>query len=40
VELVNRLGGQVVACAFVIELGALQGRARLSPHPIFSLLQY
>ena len=40
VELVNRLGGQVVACAFVIELTTLKGRDRLSPHPVSSLIQY
>jgi len=40
VELVQRLGGEVVACAFVIELAALKGRQRLQPHPVFSLIQY
>jgi len=40
VELVERLGGEVVACAFVIELTALRGRQRLQPHPVASLLQY
>lgn len=40
VELVERLGGAVVACAFVIELRGLNGRERLQPHPVFSLLEY
>ena len=40
VELVSRLGGQVVACAFVIELATLKGRDRLFPHPVASLIQY
>jgi adenine phosphoribosyltransferase len=40
IELVSRLDGQVVACAFVIELTALNGRARLRPHAVSSLLQY
>jgi adenine phosphoribosyltransferase len=40
VELVERLGGEVVACTFVIELGFLGGRERLRPHPIFSLIRY
>ncbi|HYD48797.1 MAG TPA: adenine phosphoribosyltransferase [Terriglobales bacterium] len=40
IELVERLGGEVVACAFVIELSFLGGRARLSPHPVTTLLQY
>jgi adenine phosphoribosyltransferase len=40
VRLVRRLGGQVVGCAFVVELGALNGRARLEGVNITSLLQY
>lgn len=39
-ELVERLGGKVVACAFVIELTSLAGRARLAPHRVLSLIQY
>jgi adenine phosphoribosyltransferase len=40
VDLVGRLGGEVVACAFVIELAALRGRERLEPVEVFSLLRY
>jgi adenine phosphoribosyltransferase len=40
VELVQRLGGAVVACAFIVELSALNGRERVRPHPVFSLVQY
>ncbi len=40
VELVDRLGGQIVACTFVIELATLKGRERLHPHPVSSLIQY
>lgn len=40
VELVERLGGEVVACAFVIELAALGGRDRLQRHEVFSLVRY
>ena len=40
VELVDRLGGEVVACAFVIELAALRGRDRLQRHEVFSLVRY
>ncbi|MCX8072973.1 MAG: adenine phosphoribosyltransferase [Candidatus Binatia bacterium] len=39
-ELVERLGGEVVACAFVIELTALGGRERLAPRRVLSLIQY
>ncbi|WP_072715857.1 adenine phosphoribosyltransferase [Rhodothermus profundi] len=40
VRLVERAGGQVVGCAFLIELTALQGRKRLPAHvPIHTVLQ-
>ncbi len=40
VALVNRLGGRVVECAFLIELSFLGGRDRIAPIPVFSLMQY
>ncbi len=39
-ELVQKLGGKVVECAFVIELAFLKGREKLKPHGVFSLVQY
>jgi len=39
-ELVPKLGGKVVECAFVIELAFLKGREKLKPHGVFSLVQY
>ncbi|MBA3327581.1 MAG: adenine phosphoribosyltransferase [Solirubrobacterales bacterium] len=39
-ELVEQLGGEVVGCAFVIELVFLGGRARLEPYPVHALLTY
>jgi adenine phosphoribosyltransferase len=39
-ELVNQTGAQVVACAFVIELSFLQGRAKLEPCEVFSLITF
>jgi adenine phosphoribosyltransferase len=39
-ELVEQLEGTVVGCAFLIELAFLNGRQRLSPYPVASLLQY
>jgi adenine phosphoribosyltransferase len=39
-QLVSKLGATVVECAFVIELGFLNGRAKLKPHSVFSILQY
>ena len=40
IELVQRCGGIVTACAFVIELTFLKGRARLAPHEVHSLVRY
>lgn len=39
-ELARRQGGKVIGAAFVIELGFLNGRERLSDTPIFSLLSF
>jgi len=39
-ELVAQLGGEVVGCAFVIELAFLGGRARLAPHDVHALIRY
>jgi adenine phosphoribosyltransferase len=38
--LVTKLGGTVVECAFIIELSFLNGRQKLKPHGVFSILQY
>ncbi|MBI2962494.1 MAG: adenine phosphoribosyltransferase [Deltaproteobacteria bacterium] len=40
IELTRRSGGEVVACAFVIELDALGGRERLAPTEVHSLIRY
>ena len=40
IELVEQLRGSVVACAFVVELAVLNGRRRLYPHPVFSVVEY
>jgi adenine phosphoribosyltransferase len=39
-QLVSKLGGEVVECAFVIELCFLKGRDKLQPYGVFSLVQY
>ena len=39
-RLVQRLGGEVVGFAFVIELGFLGGRERIEGHPVLSLVTY
>ena len=39
-HLIEKMGAQVVECAFVIELGFLKGRDKLKNQKIFSLLTY
>ena len=39
-QLVSKLGATVVECAFVIELSFLNGREKLKPHGVFSIIQY
>jgi adenine phosphoribosyltransferase len=40
IELVERLGGEIVECAFIIELGVLKGRERLAPRAVHSLVRF
>lgn len=40
IELIERLGGEVVGCAFVIELIGLSGRSVLAGHDLKVLTQY
>jgi adenine phosphoribosyltransferase len=39
-QLVTQAGGQVVACAFLVELSFLKGRERLKDYEVFSLITY
>ena len=39
-ELVERLGGTVVGCAFLVELGFLDGRRRLEGFDVHALVTY
>lgn len=39
-RLIEQVGGSVLELAFVIELTFLNGRQRLEPYPIYSLIQY
>jgi adenine phosphoribosyltransferase len=40
VELLRKLGAQVIECGFVIELAFLGGAAKLAPVPTYSLTSY
>ena len=39
INLVNKLGGEVVSCAFIVELTFLNGKDKIK-YPIFSLTKY
>lgn len=39
-DLVGQLGGEVIECAFVIELAFLSGRQRLARYDVMSILRY
>jgi len=39
-RLVRMVGGNVIGCAFVVELDSLKGRERLAPINCFSLIHY
>ncbi len=39
-ELIEKLGAEVAACAFVVELDALKGRDKIPKHRVHSLLHY
>lgn len=40
IDLVQKLGGEVIECTFLMEIEDLGGRKRLAPHPVSSLLQF
>lgn len=40
VELVRQMGGEIVECAFIVELEELDGKKKLKPLPVFSLIKY
>jgi adenine phosphoribosyltransferase len=39
-RLVEQLGGEVMGCAFVVELPELKGRERLTRYPLFRLVDF
>lgn len=39
-KLIEKAGGKVASCAFLVELDFLHGRDRLRPHEVFSLIHY
>ena len=39
-DLVEKAGGEVAACAFLVELSFLGGGEKLAPHEVFSLIRF
>lgn len=39
-DLVADLGAEIIGCAFLVELCFLDGRKRLAPHHVYSLIEY
>lgn len=39
-ELVEKLGGEIVQCNFLMELSFLNGREKIKDYPIFSAITY
>jgi adenine phosphoribosyltransferase len=39
-KLIEKAGGRVASCAFLVELAFLHGRDKLKPHEVFSLIQF
>ena len=40
IDLVERLKGQIIEIAFLIELTFLKGREQMRDYPVFSLIKY
>jgi adenine phosphoribosyltransferase len=40
ISLIEKLGGEIVECAFLIELNFLKGREKLKPHSVYSLINF
>ncbi|MBI5587854.1 MAG: adenine phosphoribosyltransferase [Deltaproteobacteria bacterium] len=39
-KLVSDMGAKILECAFIVELEELNGKEKLKPHPVFSLIKY
>ncbi|MDT8318835.1 MAG: adenine phosphoribosyltransferase [bacterium] len=40
IDLIEKMGGEVVECAFLAELEFLNGKEKLKPHDVYSLLKF
>jgi adenine phosphoribosyltransferase len=40
INLIEKMGGQIVECAFLSEIEALNGRSKIKNYPVFSLIKF
>lgn len=40
IDLIEKMGGEIVECAFLAELEFLKGKDKLKPHDVYSLLKF
>jgi len=40
VKLIEKLGGKVHECAFIVELPELKGREKIKDYPVFRLIDF
>lgn len=40
ISLIEKMGGNIVECAFLSEIEALNGRSKIKKHPVFSLIKF
>ena len=40
INLIEKMGGQIVECAFLSEIEALKGRSKIKNYPVFSLIKF
>ncbi|HBR17529.1 MAG: adenine phosphoribosyltransferase [Deltaproteobacteria bacterium RIFCSPLOWO2_12_FULL_43_16] len=40
IHLIEKMGGEIVECAFLSEIEALNGRNKIKNHPVFSLIKF
>ena len=40
INLVEKMGGQIVECAFLSEIEALNGRSKIKNYPVFALIKF
>jgi adenine phosphoribosyltransferase len=39
-KLIKKVGGEIVSCAFIIDLPELGGKAKLAPHDVYTIVEF